>query len=121
MLKYGQFVPFLLLLDYISVVLLKVLQAEIVLLRSKIELELKLSQLPTNIWDQILQRKMQFTTHMFSLQSSGLSNFADPESHWAYTAVYTPVHASMVYDIVLQGRLMSLLDVLVEANNDTKG
>lgn len=58
---------------------------------------------------------------MFSLQSSGLSNFADPESRWTYTAVYTPVHASMVYDIVLQGRLMSLLDVLVEANNDTKG
>ena len=101
-------------------VLLRVLQSEILLLRTKTELELQLTDLPINIWDQILQRKMQFTTHMFSLQASGLSNFADPESRWAYTAVYTPVHASMVYDIVLQGRLMSLLDAIVDANNGTQ-
>jgi len=103
--------------DYVSEILLKVLQVEIISLQSKTELELKLSELPSNIWYEILQKKMQFTTHMFSLQASGLSNFSDPESRWAYTAVYTPVHASMVYDIVLQGRLISLIDAILEANN----
>ena len=96
--------------------LVDVLQDEILSLRTKTELELKLTGLPTNIWDEILQRKMQFTTHMFSLQSSGLSNFVDPESRWAYTAVYTPVHASMVYDIILQGQFSPLLNFLVTAN-----
>ena len=52
---------------------------------------------------------------MFSLQSSGLSNFHDPESRWAYTAVYTPVHASMVYDIISEGRFNYLLNVIFDA------
>ncbi|XP_057307952.1 uncharacterized protein LOC130645853 [Hydractinia symbiolongicarpus] len=103
--------------DYVSQILLKVLQDEIISLRAKTELELKLSGLPLNIWDEILQKKMQFTTHMFSLQSSGLSNFADPESRWAYIAVYTPVHASMVYDIVLQGRFATLLDIITTSKD----
>ena len=104
--------------DYISQLLVPVLEDEILALQTKTELELKLTGLPLNIWDEVLQRKMQFTTHMFSLQSSGLSNFTDPESRWAYTAVYTPVHASMIYDIVLQGQFTPLLN-LIATNSET--
>lgn len=96
------------------------LEEEILSLRTKTELELKLTGLPLNIWDEVLQRKMQFTTHMFSLQSSGLSNFVDPESRWAYTAVYTPVHASMVYDIISLGRFTAILKLMVDAKRSTE-
>lgn len=106
--------------DYISRLLVQVLQDEIISLRSKTEMELKLTGLPIHIWDEVLQRKMQFTTHMFSLQSSGLSNFIDPESRWAYTAVYTPVHASMVYDVILRGGFLSLLQLFANAKQQTK-
>ncbi|XP_002164517.3 uncharacterized protein LOC100198745 [Hydra vulgaris] len=101
--------------DYVCELLCKVLESEILLLRSKTELELKLINLPVDIWDEVLQKKMQFTTHMFSLQSSGLSNFHDPESRWAYTAVYTPVHASMIYDIISEGRFNYLLKLIHDA------
>lgn len=111
------FTCFLATVDYISKILVKVLENEIVSLQTKTELELKLTGLPLNLWDEMLQKKMQFTTHMFSLQSSGLSNFVDPESRWAYTAVYTPCHASMVYDIVLQGKFTSFLKAILDARN----
>lgn len=107
--------------DYISKLLVTVLEDEIVSLQSKTELELKLMGLPSNLWDEVLQKKMQFTTHMFSLQSSGLSNFKDPESRWAYTAVYTPCHASMVYNIVLQGKFTSFLKAILNAKNSKEG
>lgn len=98
--------------EFISQLLVPVLEDEILALQIKTELELKLTGLPLSIWDEVLQRKMQFTTHMFSLQSSGLSNFTDPESRWAYSAVYTPVHASIIYDIVLQGKFTPLLNLI---------
>ena len=57
---------------------------------------------------------------MFSLQADGMSDFVNPENRWAYTAVYTPVHASIVYDIVLLGRFTSLLNLIADANTNSE-
>ena len=50
---------------------MKVLENGIVALRYKTELELKLSDLPTHIWDVVLQKKMQVRTCFTNIYQPG--------------------------------------------------
>ena len=101
--------------------LLLILESGLTILQEKTSLEVKLSELPENMWYTILQKKMQFTTHMFSMQASGLGNFVDPESRWVHTSLYTPVHASMVYDTILKGKFKCLMSLLTEMHTKVDG
>ncbi len=67
-------------------------------LEEKVKLELKLSGMNTSVWQEVLHTKVKATTHVFSLQGTETTDFGEPETRWAYMAVYTPVHASIVYD-----------------------
>eukprot|EP00794_Sanderia_malayensis_P010027 gene10027-11051_t len=70
-------------------------------LEEKVKLELRLSGMNMGVWQEVLHSKVKSTTHAFSLQGTETTNFADPETRWAYMAVYTPVHASLVYDSMM--------------------
>ena len=64
------------------------------------KLELKLSNMNVGLWQGLLKSNVESTTHAFSLQGTETTDFSEPETRWAYTAVYTPVHASIMYDTV---------------------
>ena len=50
------------------------------------------------LWQSVLKYNIESTTHAFSLQGTETTDFSQPETRWAYGAVYSPVHASIVYD-----------------------
>lgn len=50
------------------------------------------------LWQELLKQQVESTTHAFSLQGTETTDFAAPETRWAYMAVYSPVHASIAYD-----------------------
>ena len=67
-------------------------------LEEKIHLELKLCGMNDELWQGVLKHNIESTTQAFSLQGTETTDFSQPETRWAYTAVYSPVHASIVYD-----------------------
>ena len=69
-------------------------------LEEKVKLELKLSGMNVGLWETVLKYNIESTTHAFSLQGTETTDFSEPEIRWAYAAVYTPAHASIIYDTV---------------------
>lgn len=69
-------------------------------LEEKIKLELRLCGMNIGLWQGILKHKIESTTHAFSLQGTETTDFSQAETRWAYTAVYSSVHASIVYDTI---------------------
>ena len=86
--------------DFIANAITSSLKKSLKCLEDKVKLELKLSNMNVGLWQSLLKSNVESTTHAFSLQGTETTDFSEPETRWAYTAVYTPVHASIMYDTV---------------------
>ena len=86
--------------DFICNPITSSLKKSLKYLEEKVKLELKLCGMNVGLWQGVLKCNIESTTQAFSLQGTETTDFSQPETRWAYTAVYSAVHASIVYDTI---------------------